>query len=500
MIFTATRPWWRPQRFDVLFTLWLVFSAAVLIGIFALRLGEYLGMATGILLLFAIAVRWPIVTAVFLVAFTPIQRFVIMLLYHFSHSVVLTKGVELWKEAVLAALVSRVIYDLFFRPERSHAIRVMDILVLFFVGVAGIYVFYPGPLGVDLFTRLQGFRTDATFMAAYWAGRGLHIHRRQLRWILMSIVPGAVIVGLVAIWQFVTPALANRIFDYLGYTDFNAFSGATGDTLVVRARDLPGAAQLPRASSLALSDLALAFFQLLLVSMSAALFSLSKSWLARAAAGGFLALMAATMVLTLTRSAIAAAIGAVIGIAIVAGKLFRYGLLVALGGGAVAAILISGYIKLSTIESLTNFQDASSVQHDQQIAKSIQVIEQYPFGRGLGTAGVVAQTQLKGGESLTNESWYLQLGTEIGVIGMGAYLLVVVAVMLVSLWYFWRLHDHWLRLLTLTVAGAAGAFLVSGNFLHAWENTPVSMVFWLFAGLAMRACDLEAWDGYWEQP
>lgn len=499
MIFQPARPRWRPGRFEVVFGLWLGLSSAVMIALFAARLGEYVGILAAAVGLMAVLVRWPVATAVFMVAFTPVQRFAIMLVYHFSHSILLTKSVQLWKEAILAALVVRVVYDLLFTPGRSHKVRAMDFLVLLFVGVSAAYVIFPGPLDVDLFTRLQGFRLDATFMAAYWAGRGLHIHRRQLRLILMSIVPGSVLVGLVAIWQFVMPGIANQVFDFLGYVDFTQYQGATGDPFAVRARDLPGAAQLPRASSLALSDLALAFHQLVLVAMAAALFSVSRRAAARVAAGAFLALMAGTMVLTLTRSAIASAAGCVLGAAVVSRSLFRHLLLVVLGGAVVAVILVSGYIRLSTVEALVNFQDASSQQHGQQMAKSVEAIKQDPLGRGLGTAGLVGQTQLKSGESLTNESWYLQLGTEMGLAGTASYVLVVTAITGLTLWSFFRVRDYWLRVLTLTVAGAGASLLIAGNFLHAWENTPVSMVFWLFAGLATRARDLDVSPEYAEE-
>jgi hypothetical protein len=37
---------------------------------------------------------------------------------------------------------------------------------------------------------------------------------------------------------------------------------------------------------------------------------------------------------------------------------------------------------------------------------------------------------------------------------------------------------------------------VLGNFLHAWENTVLSIFIWLMAGLALRARSLEASEEY----
>src|ERR1700686_3943916 len=71
--------------------------------------GAYAGAGVVVLLLVVLGVRWPTATAVTFIAFTPVNRFVIMVVYHYSHSLVLTKGVELWKEAILGAILVRVL-------------------------------------------------------------------------------------------------------------------------------------------------------------------------------------------------------------------------------------------------------------------------------------------------------------------------------------------------------------------------------------------------------
>jgi hypothetical protein len=59
-----------------------------------------------------------------------------------------------------------------------------------------------------------------------------------------------------------------------------------------------------------------------------------------------------------------------------------------------------------------------------------------------------------------------------------------------------RVHDPWLRILTLGVAGGGVGFLVEGNALHVWDNTVLSLLFWLLVGLAMRARDFEVEPSY----
>jgi O-Antigen ligase len=445
-----------------------------------------------------LAIRFPVATACAFIAFTPFNRFAIMLVYHFSGSATITKGFQLWKEALLGAIIVRLVFDLAFTRNRGNVLRFMDILVLGFIGIGMVYLIYPGPVNIDVYTRFEGLRSDTEMLVAYYAGRGLQLNRRKLRWILLSIVPGSVLVGLVALWQFVSPESANSVFNALGYPQFVAYQGMLGDFEAVRTRDIPGADTLPRASSLLLSDLALSFFQVYTVALAAAMFFCARKLRDTAVQGAFLALMFTTLVVTLSRSAIMCSAGALLGTVVFLRRPGRFAILGVVGVGLLLFVVTTGFVHLTTIEAMVNFQDPSSLQHQADLQVSLQAIKQYPFGRGIGTAGNVGQQQL-GSAGITNESWYLQLGTEMGVWTMVLYGVLVALVALMGLWNYLKVTDYWLRVLCLTMAGSAAAMFVLGNFLHAWENTPLSIVFWLLAGILWRAPQLEASPEYWEE-
>jgi O-antigen ligase len=129
----------------------------------------------------------------------------------------------------------------------------------------------------------------------------------------------------------------------------------------------------------------------------------------------------------------------------------------------------------------------------------LAVIQDQPLGRGLGTAGTIGQ-RFVGNLAITNENWYLQLGTEMGVLAAVLYLLIVGVVALLCLKSYFEVRDFWLKSLALGVGAGAIGFLILGNFLHAWENTVLSMVFWLLAGVVVRARDLEDSPAYAEAP
>jgi len=457
-----------------------------------------LGAASGLVVVFGglavmaalalIAWRWPVPAAIFLAAFTPVNRFVILLVFHFTHVGILTKLTQLWKDGLVAVLFARVVYDALFSTDRRR-IRYLDLLVAAFLGLSTVYVFYPGTAGADLFTRVTGFRTDAFFLLAYFVGRGLRLQRKHVRWLLVAIIPGSVLVAAVAAWQFFLPQMANRVFETLEFQQFIQLQGGLGDLPAARERGLVGVS-LARASSLLLGDLALAFYQILLVALAAALFYGARSARRRIITASFLALMLATLTFTVTRSAVLAIIPVLVLTAIFARSLGRLVTIIAVCAATGLAVVSLSGTDLAIVQQLLNPGEASARAHVDAAARSLQIIEEEPLGRGLGTAGTIGQRFNKG-ESITNESWYLQLATEMGVFSALLYLTMIVVVVFTGFATYLRIRDFWLRTLTLGIAGGAIGFLVIGNFLHAWENTVLSMLVWLLAGIAVRARDLD---------
>jgi O-antigen ligase len=163
--------------------------------------------------------------------------------------------------------------------------------------------------------------------------------------------------------------------------------------------------------------------------------------------------------------------------------------------GAVLTVAALGLLDFDLIAKLVSFQDASAYGHVDALSRSLDIIRHRPLGQGLGTAGTIGQRFVTS-ESITNENWYLQIATEMGVISGILFLVIVVVLCLRSLGEYNRVRDVWLRIIMLSVAGGALGFLIVGNFLHAWENTVLSMLFWLFAGIAMRASALDASPSY----
>lgn len=472
-----------------------VLSMVVLMGGFltmvvAMGLLKELGVLMAAAIVAIVTWRFPVLAAGFLVAFTSVNRFLIFVAFRFHHSVLLLHGTQLWKDAIIIVLLARVICDALNRRQAPR-VQILDILVLSFLALNLMYVAYPGTLEDNtLVGRLLGFRLDAYFLLAYFVGRGLTISRKQLQWIMLGVIPGSLAVALVAAYQWVFPDSANALWDRLG---FQAFVDAVGGSsnIAVRTRDI-GGISMPRASSLLMGDLALAFYQLLLVPIAAGMFFTLKSRQGQVLSAAFLILMLGTMALSGARSAMVAvplALGFLTFWAVTWGRSIAIGTSFIVAG-ILGLVMITGGIQTSWFSGLTDPDEGSTVAHADALDRSIDLIKDEPLGRGLGSSHTVGY-QLGIRESFANESWYLQVASETGVLGAFLYSLVIMGATIAPLVAYQQVRDPWLRALTLGVAGAAIGFVLVGLVLHVWEAPVVAAAFWLLCGIAAGAPQLE---------
>lgn len=480
----------------------VILTAVMFVGVL-LAMATALGMLKELAFLAVAAIgtiavwRYPQLAAAFLVAFAPVNRFVIFVGFRFASSPTLLHGEQLWKDAIVGVLLVRVIHETLIR-KKAPRLYLLDLLIFMFVTYHLIYLFYPGTVADNsLLGRMLGFRLDAYFLFAYFVGRGLTLKRKHVRWIVLGIIPGSIIVALVAAWQWVFPGWANNLWNTLGYQAFVDATNGSSD-IAVRTRDLAGIS-IPRASSLLMSDLALAFYQLLLIPIAAAMFlvhrkssNLLQSAFLQWGTIAFLLLMLATLAFSGTRSAMLAVPISLVVLLLITrsfGKTFAIG--VALLPLVAAAVLVLGSTSAGDwFQSLFSSTEGSSVAHTDALQRAVNVIQDEPLGRGLGTSHTVGfQTGVR--SSFATESWYLQLGTETGIPGLFLYSLAILGAVVTPLLAYPKVRDPWLRTLTLGTGGAAIGFLLVGLVLHVWEAPIIAAVFWLLVGIAVRAPQLE---------
>lgn len=110
--------------------------------------------------------------------------------------------------------------------------------------------------------------------------------------------------------------------------------------------------------------------------------------------------------------------------------------------------------------------------------RGLDGIVRNPFGHGPGTAGL-ASIQNPAGSFLT-ENYYIQIGYEVGFIGLALFLLITVLVYI-------RLWARRTTLLAGALLASFWGYVVMNMLFHMWSNEAVAAQWWLLAGLSLGA-------------
>lgn len=105
----------------------------------------------------------------------------------------------------------------------------------------------------------------------------------------------------------------------------------------------------------------------------------------------------------------------------------------------------------------------------------IAIIEN-PLGYGPGTAGLAS---IHSPEGQLTENYYIQIGYEFGIFGLGVFITINV---LVYVW-LWRRRDIFAIILLSSFWG----YVVTNMLLHSWANEAVAAQWWLLAGAALAS-------------
>jgi len=116
--------------------------------------------------------------------------------------------------------------------------------------------------------------------------------------------------------------------------------------------------------------------------------------------------------------------------------------------------------------------------HWVDVKQGLDGIAHNPFGHGPGTAGLASIQNPKG--SFLTENYYIQLGYEVGVLGLAVFIAVNV--------FLYRklllLKD---RLLMVVLLCSFWAYVATNMLFHMWSNEAVAAQWWLLAGLALAS-------------
>jgi hypothetical protein len=391
---------------------------------------------------------------------------------------------SLWKEVALVALLAYVLLRTLLRggrlPLRFYA---SDVLLLAFGGLALTYVF----VAFDPVAGLYGFRNYVEVFAVFFLVRVLPLSPSRLRRLFWAMLLIGALIALFGILQVVfaqspfMTELRAGIAEEAGGVLPSAFTAGTVGFWKFRAF---GTFSGPNEFGLYLATLLIAAWYIGPHLGRQQRFR--TRWVV-------VALLFISLVLTLSRSAfLALVIGALMaqllsrahplgGLRLRVKHLIAFFSLLPLMG---LAFWFSGFFGhlLNTI----TLRNPSAAGHLRSLLNGLSFIANHALGVGIGMVGERAGRYGLVPAKYHVESSYLQMGMEIGILGMALYVAFMLLI-LFALYKRSRKGDDLSRRLSAAafgiLAGAMGAYF----FLPLLTNLAAASYTWFFVGLAFRA-------------
>ena len=137
-----------------------------------------------------------------------------------------------------------------------------------------------------------------------------------------------------------------------------------------------------------------------------------------------------------------------------------------------------------TVQNVIFHADQSTKQEDPNqlrvrfLKESLRSIANHPLGTGPGTAGLASiKNNVQG--TVLNENYYLQVASEVGVLGLLCFVtvLVTLAVQLLKI--------SGTNSLAVAVLASLAGLMLTNMLVHIWSNEAVAYTWWGLAGLLM---------------
>lgn len=415
----------------------------------------------------ALTLRLADAGVVVLYALMPFHAFLVIWLASLvGHQALLS----IWKEAIILALVLMTLMVVILRRRFRTYLRADTWLIVGMI-ICGLVGSLTGAgLGMAFWV---GVKTTALPLLLFLAVQLVASRFHDRRLALLILIPAG-IVSVIALWQFVV--IPTELLTRLGYNSTTIFPYQAVHPGFAFARSfatLGGPNQLGTYLILP------------------ATIALGYAVLTRERKGRILAALTYAVVLlaTVTTFSRSALLGFLVASALVlilaAPKRWRWWI-----AGAMAGLLIivafTAWFVLTTQSSseagrfflrgeLTSTGVVGGDQgHIQSLNQGYQTIRQHPLGLGFGAAGPASQY---GKQPLITENWFLQIGVELGLIGLVLMLVFLVHIGVEAL----RSRPH--SPIHIATAATLAGVCVAGLFLHSLADSTLAITLMMTAGI-----------------
>ena len=460
---------------------------------------ELTALMLGVIVVVAVE-RRPELALCALIVFMPFHQAILASLYRIGLPAGLVRPMSQWKEALILGLV---VVGARKAAREQHRLDRLDWLAMAYVGLGTLYVLVPGlfvgeAVGaqIPLDTRGQGFRTDVLYVALFLAARHLRLSPQARRSVTRAFLVTATVVCALALIEYVFQDFWNTLWlewVRVAHYRLEVLRSIDPNLGSVQVRTDVAGRELLRAGSVLFLPFALGCYG----AVACAVFAQRiGSGTARRAEHVGLLVAGTAVLLTITRSAI-------FGLAIVVllslfrrpgvsdptvrAARVRFALLIT----AVLLVAVPVAASLGVIDRFTGRDDYSSnEEHREGVERGYRMLIDHPLGRGLATGAGPGQANAVSTVAIT-ESQYLQVGTQLGILGLGLWVLVAVHVVLALRRAARRgppgedhrlLEGCWIALVGLLAAGA---------FLQIFTEFSLSWSLWILAGVALGSNEAE---------
>lgn len=389
------------------------------------------------------------------------------------------KGISAWKDLSLLFLLAVVLLQMLQQP--SAVIKLPDLAAMLYSAYVSIFallaLIYQAPLSVLLYS----LRDMLLPVFVYYVGRAQSLPEARAKDVLRLVMNVALAVSAIGIfeWLFV-PTHWHAVVGIPRY-----FKELLGITYPQYLLGLPenywtsaNSGSMRRAVSVYGSSQGFALSYLLFFPIC--LYCAFSQALARRKARLALLLSFVALCLTFTRFTITICVVLAIITALLANQRTRRAIIwssVVFGVLLVILVVLSSDLRTLVINTIT-FKDHSSSSRLAVWAGAVQMIAVQPFGYGLGKVGQTAarfQNMM-----IPIEGQYSKIAVELGVLGLLAYLGLLISISTYTLWTAHRTVFPFQKGLCFSI-GLTFIGLIINSLTTEWHNNPalVYPTFWL---------------------
>jgi putative inorganic carbon (hco3(-)) transporter len=143
--------------------------------------------------------------------------------------------------------------------------------------------------------------------------------------------------------------------------------------------------------------------------------------------------------------------------------------------------------------ALRPMEDASFVLRLQNKQKLQRLLDNYPFGAGLGTSEAVGQrfSPNHWASQIAPDSWYVILWIETGRVGMTLYVIILVSIIAYATLKVWKIRDPWLSKIMIAMLAEVGGIALMSYSNPVLGQFPTSGIIYISL-IMISTC--EQWD------